>query len=94
MTNEVWLPPETAPKDRMILGDVGYPWAVVMRWNECMDEWVLAGMSTNTAEGEDDPYFETEHARKAELIGWQELPKVPLRSLQRPTRGTIEEAHG
>ena len=89
--NEVWLSPETAPKDRMILGNIGYPWAVLMHWNECMDKWVFAEMSTNTVEGEDDPYFEAEHARETELIGWQELPSVPLRSFQKPTEEIASE---
>lgn len=37
-----WQSPETAPKDRMILADVGMPWAAVATWSDYAEKWVLA----------------------------------------------------
>ena len=69
-----WLPTETAPKDRMILADVGMPWAAVATWSEYAEKWVLAELEWNLCDGKADPGFVTEY--ELTLVGWMELPEV------------------
>lgn len=70
----VWMPPETAPKDRMILADVGMPWAAVAAWSEYAEKWVIAELEWSLCHGLHDPGFVTEYELK--LVGWMELPEV------------------
>lgn len=74
MADLVWQPPETAPKGRMILVDVGMPWAAVATWSEYAEKWVLAELEWNVCEGKADPGFVTEY--ELTLVGWMELPEV------------------
>lgn len=37
-----WNPPETAPKNKGIVVDVGIPWALVGHWDESEQKWVCA----------------------------------------------------
>lgn len=69
-----WQIPETAPKDRAILADFGWPWAVVARWSVYAGEWVVASIEGNVCDGLDDPSWITEYER--ELLGWMVLPEV------------------
>lgn len=69
-----WLPAETAPRDRMIIANVGMPWAVVATWSEYCERWVLAELEWNVCDGLADPGFVTEY--EVELAGWMELPGV------------------
>lgn len=72
--SSAWQPPETAPKDRQILADAGWPWPVVARWSEYQGEWVTAQLEGNLCEGKDDPSYVTEYEHT--LKGWMELPEV------------------
>lgn len=69
-----WQSPETAPKDRMILADVGMPWAAVATWSDYAEQWVLAELEWNLCDGKADPSFVTEY--ELTLVGWMELPEV------------------
>ncbi|WP_341304711.1 hypothetical protein [Pseudomonas sp. TMP25] len=69
-----WNDPATAPKDRPILVDCGWPWAVVAVWNTYMERWVTAQLEGNLCEGKDDPAWITDHEN--DLKGWMELPEV------------------
>ena len=65
--------PETAPKDKPILIDVGLPWLVVGAWNEPDDSWVYANFQINLfKEDWNDTYFENEHEQF--INGWLPLP--------------------
>ena len=73
-----WQPIETAPKDSMILLDIGYPYAVVGAWNEREYEWVYSSMQVNCCNSQyNDPYFENEYEKETEVKGWMPLPEVP-----------------
>lgn len=69
-----WQSPETAPKDRMIMVDVGMPWAAVATWSEYAEKWVLAELEWSVCDGLADPGFVTEYERT--IKGWMELPEV------------------
>ena len=69
-----WQPPETAPKDRQILANVGWPWPTVALWSEYADSWVVAEVQWSVCAGRADPSFVTEH--ELTLVGWMELPEV------------------
>lgn len=69
-----WLSPDTAPKGRIIIGDIGLPWAALVTWSEYADKWVVADLQWNVCEGLGDPGFVTEY--ETELKGWMELPEV------------------
>ena len=69
-----WQSPETAPKDRMILADVGMPLAAVATWSDYAQKWVLAELEWNVCDGLADPGFVTEY--ELTLVGWMELPEV------------------
>lgn len=72
-----WNPPETAPKDRAILIDAGWPWAVLAVWSDTESRWVTAQIESSLFEGKHDPYWITDHEHS--LIGWMDLPEVPRR---------------
>lgn len=66
--------PETAPKDEVILLDVGYPWLVVGIWNEPSEKWVYADLQIDQYSGLwNDTYFQNEHEKK--IKGWLPLPE-------------------
>lgn len=71
-----WQPPETAPKDRCILADVGWPWAVVVCWSEYAGKWLAAELQWSMCDGKPDPMFINEAER--DLKAWQELPALEL----------------
>lgn len=70
-------PPETAPKDRPILGCFGYPWWQVATWNPAMGEWVTAQIEGNVYEGQDDPGWITEYEQDNALRCWLPMPELP-----------------
>lgn len=70
-----WNTPETAPKDKPILLDVGLPWPVVGAWSNLHEEWVYANYQIDMFDSEwIDVYFENEPA--SEIRGWLPLPEV------------------
>lgn len=69
-------PPETAPKHKPILLDVGLPWLVVGHWNEPSDKWVYANLQSDLYDGLwIDTYFENEYEDK--ILGWLPMPEKP-----------------
>lgn len=70
-------PPETAPKDKSILGHFGWPWLVVAVWNPVQQEWATAQVEASMFEGETEFYFTTEWEKPQALIGWLPVPEVP-----------------
>lgn len=69
-----WLPADTAPKGRMIIGDFGLPWPAVAVWSDYTEKWVVAELEWNLCDGQADPGFVTEY--EPTLVGWMELPEV------------------
>ena len=56
-----WQPMTTAPKDDLILLDIGMPWAVVAVWSGHEPHWTYPSLQVNAVDGVwDDPYFETD----------------------------------
>ena len=76
MSEQTWLPGESAPKDGSVfLADIGYIQTVTCSWNAHEKKWVFAVLQRNMIDGEhNDTYFENEYATEAELISWMELP--------------------
>ncbi len=80
--------PETAPKDRTILADIGMPWLVYATWNEPCKCYVYASIQCEMYNGEwNDFYFENENFGIEELKSWMEIPKGENNEQQR-TRST------
>lgn len=71
----MWNPPETAPKDRPILLDVGFPTPVIGAYNPVAGEWTYGEFQIGLFDGEwNDTYFECEYTKK--INGWMPLPEV------------------
>ena len=79
-----WKDPETAPKDgSVILADTDLPWAVTAAWSGHYGEWVVASLLVDMADGKwTDTYFESFWKKDADLKGWTELPKLPVRGVE------------
>lgn len=70
-----WLPMCDAPRDNVVLLDVGYPWAVVGQWNEADQSWCYANLQASTMEGgKVDVWFENEQEKAPK--GWLPMPEV------------------
>ena len=66
-----WQGMDTAPKEGMILLDLGYSYAVIGLWNEFEGAFVYAGMHLNNDGGKwNDPYFKTHYATVAKAKAW------------------------
>lgn len=66
-------PPETAPKDQMILVDVGLPWLRVGKFNYAENQWVYADPQMSFYMGNEDWWFENDCAD--EILGWLPIPE-------------------
>jgi len=72
-------PPDTAPKDKIILGDFGYATFLPCVWNPAKEKWMSAVMRIGAIkETEDDVSFGNKHMLPTELLGWQ--PMITCRS--------------
>ncbi|TRO21972.1 hypothetical protein EQ826_00155 [Ectopseudomonas mendocina] len=69
-----WQPAATAPLDRVILADTGYPWPVLAVWSDYCNGWVTAELQASLCEGKADPAWISE--REGELLAWMDLPGV------------------
>lgn len=70
--------PNTAPTDKMFLGDFGWPWLCLTHWNEAIGKWSYANFQVDMFEGVwNDVYWETENESEAELRGWLPMPEIP-----------------
>lgn len=75
---QVWLSPDTAPRDgTLFLGDIGYPWPLMMGWSQTEQGWVVAMLAMNVYDGQDDPYFENEWEPVESLKRWRPMPRIP-----------------
>lgn len=70
-----WKNIETAPKDEVILLNVGLPWAVVGAWNEYDEGWTYCQLQLNVCDGLNDWYFENE--REKAPTHWMPMPELP-----------------
>jgi len=68
--------PNTAPKDTTFLGNFGWPWLCMTRWNEATSQWTYASMQFGLYEGVPDIYYETENEPEDALKGWLPLPNL------------------
>lgn len=76
-----WQPIETAPKDAVIILNVGLPWAVVGIWNAPSQAWCYANLQASGDIAEfSDTYFENEHEKTP--IGWMPMPSLPRKPMQ------------
>ena len=64
----------TAPRENIILLDVGFPWMVAGCWNPADEQWVYASPQVSMCDGEHDWYFETE--REALPKAWLPMPEI------------------
>ena len=81
-----WQDMKTAPKDKLILLDIGFPGAVVGTWNAHENQWCHPDLQVNCINGEwTDPYFENEYSEDSDAKGWMPLQLCP--SAQQKTRG-------
>lgn len=75
--SDEWQEMDTAPKDRQILLDVGYPWPVVGVYNNPNGDWVYANFQVGMYRGKRcDSYFENEYEAANAPKFWRELPKL------------------
>lgn len=73
-------PPETAPKDRVILADFGWPWILPAHWNDACGHWATITLQCGPLDGEwNDTYFEPESENEGALLGWLPMPDVARR---------------
>lgn len=70
-------PPPTSPTSGPFLADVGYPWPVIITWNQYQQEFVYPSLQINMMDGEyNDPYWENDYEPLSEIIAWQHLPQI------------------
>ena len=72
-----WSTPETAPKDRPILADMGMPWACLAVWNEPAGQWCVTELEIGLFDGQwNDTYISHTYEPHSLMRGWMELPGV------------------
>jgi len=72
-----WQTPETAPKDDVIIANLGFPFPLVATWNKPSGQWVTANLEVDLYHGEwNDTSFCNEYFAEKELLGWMPLPEV------------------
>lgn len=75
--NNQWQPAETAPKDRVILADAGWPWPLACLWDAQANKWAIAFLNVETLNEKKESlgvWWETEYEPK--LMRWMEIPKL------------------
>ncbi len=73
----IWQPAETAPKDRVIFADTGYPWPQVCLWDAECGKWAVASLNVtavNAAKQSSNVWWETEY--EPAIQRWTEMPKL------------------
>lgn len=72
-----WQPAATVPRDRMILADIGMPWACLAIWNEPSGQFCVTELETDLYLGQwNDTAITHTYVAESMLCGWQELPEV------------------
>jgi len=70
-------PSESAPKDRVILGEFGFHGLHPVIWNPVHQQWCFAMLEIDVYEGElQDTSFVNEYAEPSELRGWMPIPFI------------------
>lgn len=73
-----WKSPETAPKDRLILADMGMPWVCLAIWNEPSGQWCVTELEVDMFQGEwNDTAISHTYEAHCHMRGWMELPEAP-----------------
>lgn len=67
-------PPETAPKDEIILVDVGMPWLFIGKFSPSDNEWVVAEPSMSFHGNDKEWWFENEYYE--DILGWLPMPAI------------------
>jgi hypothetical protein len=80
--------PETTPRDRCILLDVGYPWLVMGCWNDYLACFVYANLEVDVTIKDEGGYlvdssYVTETANSEEVLGWFPIPILPERKVKK-----------
>jgi len=65
-----WQPAETAPKNKSIIGDFDYGWAMATIWSTANAQWAVAILQMSYVDGKEDPYYETDYFEAHELKRW------------------------
>lgn len=72
-----WQPAATVPRDRLILADIGMPWACLAIWNEPSGQFCVTELETDLYNGQwNDTAISHTYVPADMLRGWQELPEV------------------
>jgi len=80
-------PPETAPKDRVILGEFGCPTMLPTIWNPIHQQWCIAMLDVDLYEGEwQDTSFTNEYADASRLKGW-----LPMKWVDKELKQTAKK---
>jgi len=82
MKGLVWRLPESVPRDRTFIADLGYPWAVIATYSPAMDQLAVADLEASVCDGKSDLYFCTEWHDLSELKGWMDLPGVAMAKIE------------
>ena len=82
MKKAKWKSPETVPKNRTILVDLGYPWPLVATYSPADGTWSAAEIESSTYDGVNEFYFVTERFSQNEILGWMDLPDVLPRNAE------------
>ena len=75
-----WHEAATAPKHKIILADVGWPWPVPCQWDAEVNEWAVALLNAETHDEKGRSvvvWWETEYERT--IKAWTEMPSLPKR---------------
>lgn len=73
-----WMPPDTAPKDRLIIADIGMPWACLAVWNVPSQKWCVTELECGLYQGEwNDVSISHTFESAEDLLGWLPLPELP-----------------
>ena len=82
LSDRVWFTPDSAPRNRMIVADVGMPWPCLAVWNEPSGMWCVTELECGLYEGRwNDWYISHTFLPAKALIGWCELPTLPGRAV-------------
>jgi hypothetical protein len=87
--NIIWNPPETAPLDKLILADVGWPWPLPCIWDGGSESWATAALHCEARLGDrvmSNVLFETHYEAKNQLKAWADFPILPNAQVSQPTK--------
>lgn len=83
MSESPWKDPKTAPKNKTIILNTGYPWATIGHWNEHDEKWNVVELQASQIldTNKKDVWFENE--QELEIKGWMDLPEIdePIKGL-------------